>query len=254
MRNSKSPFISINPQHPLLFLLDYDGTLTDFKKDPKRSLLAPATRTLLYRLQRKFPVVIVTGRYVDSLVQLSGLKKFPVIGTHGFEARNLPQSLRFASLLSEKRYQKEAASIWKAVNHLHQTFPGIHIEKKPFSSTLHYRGANFSNEEIKRLNKKFMGLCRQVITPKLWTFQTGKNMVEVMPKGFSKAKAVQSLLKKFPRHLPIYAGDDVADTAVLKVLGKRGVKIAVGNRIPKKNYDLRFKTPGHLVAWLKRFI
>src|ERR1700722_877820 len=108
MKNNKSPFSSPQPLLPLLFLLDYDGTLTDFKKNPRDSRLSPSARALLYRLRQKFPVVIVTGRYADSLIELSGLKDFSIIGTHGFEARDLPQDLRFASLPLEKRYRKEA--------------------------------------------------------------------------------------------------------------------------------------------------
>src|SRR5690349_15064562 len=73
------------PTPKLLFLLDYDGTLTDFKKNPDHSRISPATRSLLFRLQKKHPVIMVSGRYVDSLIKVSGLKGIPMIGTHGFE-------------------------------------------------------------------------------------------------------------------------------------------------------------------------
>jgi trehalose-phosphatase len=253
VKNNKSPFI--NPSgRPLLFLLDYDGTLTDFKNDPKHSRISPSNRALLYRLHKKHPVVIVTGRYVDSLIRLSGLKKFSIIGTHGFEARNLPGHMRFASLSQEKRYHQEAAAIWKAVKNLHRAYPGIHIEEKPFSSTLHYRGANLSPKKINKLEKEFIQLCRKSVTAGLWSFQSGKSMVEVMPKGFSKGTSVRKILKQFPNHLVVSAGDDIADISVFKAIGKKGLKIAVGNRIPRKHYDVKFESPQQFTAWLKKFI
>lgn len=245
--------IAISHKRPLLFLLDYDGTLTDFKKNPEHSHISSATRALLRRIQRKHTVIMVTGRYVDSLLKISGLKKFPVIGTHGFEARNLPKGLRFASLSQEKLYRKEAAQIWKAVRHLHYRFPGIHIERKPFSSTLHFRGVRFPKKQTSQLLLEFKTLCRRAVTSRLWTLQKGKKMFEVMPKGFSKGKSVRSLLKRFPNHLVIYAGDDTADISVFKVLGKKGLKIAVGKHIPRKYFDMKFKNPREFIAWLKYF-
>jgi trehalose-phosphatase len=252
VKNNKSPFITPTGRS-LLFLLDYDGTLADFERDPKQSRISPPTRALLYRLRKKHPVVIVTGRYVDALTRLSGLKNFPIIGTHGFEAQNLPGRLHFASLSQEKCYRHEAASIWKAVKSLHQKYPGIHIEEKPFSSTLHYRGAKFSPGTVKKLEKEYIQLCRENVTAGLWSFESGKSMVEVMPRGFSKGNSVRKLLKQFPNHLAVSAGDDIADISVFKAIGKKGLKIAVGNRIPRKHYDVKFKSPQHFIAWLKNF-
>jgi trehalose-phosphatase len=245
--------IAVSQKKPLLFLLDYDGTLTDFKENPEHSYISSSTRILLRRLQHKHTVIMVTGRYVDSLLRISGLKKFPVIGTHGFEARDLPKGLRFASPAQEKLYRKEAALLWNAVRHLRHRFPGIHVERKPFSSTLHFRGVNFSKKQTDQLLQEFKTLYRRAVTPGLWTLQKGKKMIEVMPKSFSKGNSVISLLKRFPGHLVIYAGDDTADISVFKVLGKKGLRIAVGNRIPRKYYDLNFNNPGEFLNWLKSF-
>lgn len=236
---------------PLLILLDYDGTLTDFKKNPEHSRISPKTRSLLRRLRKKHPVLFVTGRYIDSLVKVSGLRDFPVVGTHGFEGRRLPGGLRLAHPKLEKRFRKEAARLWKALQILSRRFPGIHIERKPFSSTLHFRGLDFAPAVVRRLNGDFKALFRKAVTPRIWKLQAGKQMIEAMPKGFSKGKAVRAILKRFPRHLPLYAGDDIGDISVFKVLVKKGLRIAVGKRIPKRHSDLRFEKPEDLIEWLK---
>ncbi len=236
-----------------LFLLDYDGTLTDFKKNPEHSHLTPAARTLLKRLCRKHPVILVSGRNIHSLETVSGLIGFPMVGTHGFEAKNLPGGLQFSSRTLQQRFKREALSLWENLQALALSFPGIHIEKKPYSSTLHYRGLPFSAGQVRDLHRRFKTIFRKSVTPRLWTLQGGKMMIEAKPKGFSKGKAVLKLMKKFPGYFPIYAGDDLTDLSVFQALGGKGLKIAVGHRLPKSATDWRFDSPKDFLKWLAVF-
>lgn len=237
----------------LLFLLDYDGTLTDFKRNPEHSKLPPDAKKILERLRRKYPVALISGRYLDSLQRVSGLKNLPMVGTHGFEARNFPKRLKIASVSQERRFKKEAASLWEHLKGLHAEFPEIHVEKKPFSSTLHYRGVQMGPEREKRLRLRFNQILAKAVTRRFWDVMEGKKMIEAFPKGFSKGKAVQKILEAYPGALPIYAGDDLTDITVFKVLGKKGLKIAVGSRIPKNHYDLKFGSPKEFLRWLENF-
>jgi trehalose-phosphatase len=242
------------PHSPkLLFLLDYDGTLADFTHNPEKSHLAGKDRALLNRLSRKFPVILVSGRYAVSLRKVSGLRSIPIAGTHGFESSRLPQGIRFATKQQEKRYRREALELWKAVKGMTRSFPGIHIEKKPFSSTLHYRGLDLTAGEEKALWQEYRKRFASVITPKAWELHPGKKMIEALPKGFSKAGAVAKILKAYPGYLPIIAGDDRADLLAMRVVGKKGLKIAVGNRIPVREIDLQFPSPPAFIRWLKNF-
>ncbi len=251
MKNKiNSPKWDRNRLKPLLILLDYDGTLTDFTHNPEHSRISAATRALLYRLNRKHPVIMVTGRYADSLIRVSGLKSIPIVGTHGFEARNLPGKLQFASPALQRRFKREAARLWKNIQVLRKRFPGVHIEQKPFSSTLHFRGINLSPSQVRNLQADFKALFRQTVTWNNWKIQGGKKMIEAMPKGFSKGKAVRKILEKYPGHFPLYAGDDIGDISVFRVLGKKGLRIAVGQRIPKIHSDLRFGKPADFIKWL----
>ena len=237
----------------LLFLLDYDGTLTDFKRNPELSFLTPGTRAILERLRRKHPIVLVSGRNTQSLLTVSRLKGFPMVGTHGFEGKNLPGGLRFAPRRLENRLKREALQLWKNLQVLPTRFPGIHIEKKPFSSTLHYRGLSLSPAGQKDLQRQFKSILKRTVTSRLWGVQHGKMMIEAKPKGFSKGSAVLKVWKKYPGHFPVYAGDDFTDLSVFKALGKKGLKVAVGNRLPKSASDLRFGSPVSFLKWLKTF-
>jgi trehalose-phosphatase len=233
--------------------LDYDGTLTDFKRDPNHSRLSPSAQKVLKRLSRKHPVVFVSGRYLDSLEKVSGLKDFPMVGTHGFEARHLPGGFKLSSPSQEKEFKKQAAHLWSALQELLKEFPAIHIEKKPFSSTLHYRGIHLKASQIQKLRKQFKTLFKKSVRPSQWSLMEGKEMIEAMPKGFSKGQAMVKILKQFPGHFPIYVGDDISDISVFKILGKRGFKVSVGKRIPAKFSDLRLKNPRQLLKWLETF-
>ncbi len=53
--------------------------------------------------------------------------------------------------------------------------------------------------------------------------------------------------------LLVYADDDLMDFAVFKILGKKSLKVAVGYRIPKDQYDLQFDTAKDFLRWLKNF-
>ena len=227
--------------HPkLLFLLDYDGTLADFTHDPEKSNLTIGRRSLLRSLARRFPVILVSGRYAASLRRVSGLRTLPIAGTHGFEASRMPMGIRFATRKQEGHYRREALRLWRSVQDLPRVFPGIHIEKKPFSSTLHYRGMKLTAGQEKRIWKVYRERFNRSVIQPGWELHPGKKMIEALPKGFSKAGAVARILKAYPGYLPILAGDDQADLLAMRVLGKKGIKIAVGRRIPDREIDLRF--------------
>jgi trehalose 6-phosphate phosphatase len=246
----------------LLFLLDYDGTLTDFTRDPEHSPLTASQRNLLRKLQRKHPVILVSGRHIDGLKRVSGIRRFPMVGTHGFEARYLRtlslsngrRDIKLATPAQEKRFGSEAARLWKGLQALKREWPFIFIEKKPFSSTVHYRDVPLSPARERNLRKGFDRIFKQCVTPKFWMVMKGKKMIEAMPKGFNKGKAVKTILKRFPDYKPVYGGDDITDISVFKVLGKKGIRVAVGNRIPRRYYDFKFANPRAFMAWLKHFV
>jgi trehalose 6-phosphate phosphatase len=127
------------------------------------------------------------------------------------------------------------------------------LERKPYSSTLHYRGAGLTPRQLEEVRRRFIATFRSIVTRAAWTLMPGKMMIEAMPKGFSKGKSVRKVLGLFPGHTPIFAGDDLTDLSVMKVLPKKGLRIAVGGRIPKRHYDLRFASPAGFIGWLGRF-
>lgn len=242
------------PRPKFLFLLDYDGTLTDFKRNPEQSHLTPGTRRLLERIRERHPVILVTGRNIAGLERVSKLKGYSMVGTHGFESKNLPGGLVLSSTRVRFLFRKEASRLHKALLPLGRKYPGIHIERKPFSATLHYRGLGLPGRKVRLLRRDFASLLAKNTSKGLWSVQKGKQMIEAMPRGFSKGKAVLRILESHPGYLPVYAGDDLTDISVFKALGGRGLKVAVGGRIPSRFPDLRFGRPSDFLDWLRELL
>ncbi len=242
------------PNPKFIFLLDYDGTLTDFDRNPDHSRLSAETRRILNRLRLKYPVILVSGRNVKSLRTVSKLKNFPLVGSHGFEAYRLPGGLKLSTSAQQREIGREARLLYKAFHQLQKHFPGLHIEPKPYSSTVHYRGLSLSQAQERKLKAMFHSIVKKTVTPNRWILQDGKKMLEAKPRGFSKGQAVLKLLKQFPGSLPLYAGDDLTDISALKALGSKGLKVVLGDRVPKKLANLHFDKPDDFVYWLKAFL
>ncbi len=242
--------------HPsqLIFLLDYDGTLTDFTQNPQQAHLSLSVKQLLYSLQIYYPIILVTGRHVQGLLQASRLVGFPIIGTHGFEAYHLPNQLKFVSQKLQIFYAHETQRLRKNLSFLCQKYPNLHLESKPYSCTLHYRTLPWTRSQIQKLHRQFVSIFNQSVSRQYWKIQIGKKMIEALPRGFSKGQSVIRLLQAFPNHYPIYAGDDLTDISVFKQLRGRGLRIAVGSRIPDTLYDLQFPAPHNFVSWLRGFL
>lgn len=236
-----------------LFLLDYDGTLTDFHKNPEDSRLTPTIRELLRRLRRNHQVIFVSGRFVKSLERVSGLKGFPMVGTHGFEGKNLPAGTELSSASQRRFFRREAARLYRELQKLKSEFPEIHLERKPFSATLHYRGIHYKPSQIREIHSKFKKVFKKTVTPKLWKLMEGKSMIEAMPQGFDKGKAVRKIVAGQTGFTPLFAGDDTTDIPALKALGKNGIRVGVGEKIPRSLLDFQFQNPSEFLVWLRQF-
>jgi len=237
----------------ILFLLDYDGTLTDFKQNPDKSNLKKKTLQILRSLKNLHRIILISGRDTRTLERVSGLKGWPMVGTHGFEGRNLPRGIQLATRTQERAYRKQAAQLHNRLGPLTKKYAKVHLERKPFSATLHYRGLGLSPVQIRDLQKGFKRIVRSSVPASGWVLQEGKMMMEAKPRGFSKGNAVKKIIQAHSGYLPIYAGDDLTDISALKALGKGGIRIAVGRRIPRKFYDKRFPSPLLFVHWLQRW-
>jgi len=203
--------------------LDFDGTLTTFRKRPEQVRMSGRTRFVLDRLASnpRVEVCVLSGRRRLDVQHRVGVRGIRCFGLHGWEgaapAASKPGVTR---LLQEARrqFRKRLAEIRE-----------IWIEEKGPIFAVHVRGA--SESTVRRTGN----IVREVMgsfTPDL-RLLPGNQVWEITPAEMQgKGATVRALLARMPgTPLPIYVGDDTTDESAFAVL-RRGITVCVGARRP----------------------
>jgi len=233
-------------------MFDYDGTLTPLRSNVDRSFFPASSRRLLERLAHRHKVVIVSGRDLDDLRRLAGpLKGIGLVGTHGAETRGIP-GFSLSSRSHQKRLSRDRKRLMTALRRDFKGVRGIFLQEKRYALSIHYAVWTGNTGKIREIQSKFKKVVRHNGDMRFWTFQSGRAMLDLRPRGFSKSSAVRQLLKRFPNHVAMFAGDDRSDRGALAALGRKGLKVAVGKHIPNRLCDRRFPSPSAFLRYLQR--
>jgi trehalose 6-phosphate phosphatase len=189
------PILQTLAQERTLCAFDFDGTLSPIVEHPSRAGMREKTRILLSCLAAQHPCVIVSGRgRADLLVKLGSVTVTRVIGNHGAETeatgrtprRRVPQWKRSLSL--------ELAAL-----------PGVWVEDKGLSLTLHYRQSPQKAEARRRI----LAATRDLKQVRVFG---GKQVVNVVPdKAPNKGVALAAERDRLRCNWVLYVGDDEND-------------------------------------------
>ncbi|MFN3596011.1 MAG: trehalose-phosphatase [Rubricoccaceae bacterium] len=219
----------MTPPHPTrpLLLLDYDGTLAPIVGDPAQAYPHPDVPALLAALAARHPLVVVTGRDLDTL---SRLLPVPVraVGLHGAEAGRLgePAAPRAA----------HAGDALRAMRQTVPALPGVHVEDKGRAFAVHYRYAP-DREAARAALEAWAAAAPPALEP-----VAGKCVVELRPRGVSKGVAACALAAEYPGRTPVFLGDDVTDEEAFAALGATYPE-AVTVRVGEGETAARFRLP-----------
>lgn len=230
----------------MALMLDYDGTLAPIVQNPQDAFIPSGHIDLLCQLSRlpDLHLAIVSGRSVvqlkNFLCPLMSEKNLIFCGLHGGEVY-LPADDMFLlrpsqneTLILIENFIRNFRDRWV---HKTEGFQGITLEEKGYSLAMHYRGvhADIRSRAIEAFvdtMNDHPALCQ------FFRIQAGKEVLEILPKSFSKGKAVHFLLKywqqTYPdrRFSPCYIGDDITDEAAYEVVNaKGGLTIYVGSAV-----------------------
>ncbi|MFH0703105.1 MAG: trehalose-phosphatase [bacterium] len=207
----------IKANNKTLLIFDYDGTLTPIREKPELAKLDNETKNALEKLAKIdfIKIALVSGRSIKDLQNLTGINTSDIsmYGIHGGEI-----------LKKGKIYVNIPESFKKDLNDLKQTItdlsdmPGIIIEDKKYSLSVHYRLADTKTAQI--AVEKFKKQAEAKNLTNNFKFQEGRKVIELMPKNFNKGKAVNSLITKHLGYLPVYFGDDKTDIDAFKEIKK----------------------------------
>jgi HAD superfamily hydrolase (TIGR01484 family) len=130
----------IRPYRRVYVLTDYDGTLTPIVDHPHQARLDRNIKNLLKSLvrNRKFILVIITGRVLKENIQLVGIQGAYYVGNHGLEMKG--PSLTFVHPLAEK-LSPLISKICEDLKAKLESISGILVEDKGMTTSIHYRMA-----------------------------------------------------------------------------------------------------------------
>jgi trehalose-phosphatase len=228
-------------------LLDYDGTLAPFSKERDRAFPYTGVVDLLQGIIQNgnTRLVLVTGRRVDDLIPLIGLKKLPEIwGSHGGERLSADGGYQKAPICDEAFTGLALVADWMAAMGWNSQ-----IERKPLSVALHWR--SLRPEKIKEIQSQAFEHLPALIKGtdlEVLKFDGG---VELRPKGMTKAKAVETILAEVRSEAIAYLGDDFTDEEAFAALRGRGLGVLVRDELRKTGADLWLRPPDELLYFLR---
>jgi trehalose-phosphatase len=216
-------------RRPLILFLDFDGTLVPLQADPESVRIPSDRRMILAALARRMPTAIISGRSLRDVQSRIAIKDVAWAGNHGLEVRQgrslwlHPEAKRIVPIL--RKTLREAERRLKAV-------PGVRIEDKGLSASVHFRGAPVGAvSEIRRILRGLVppGSDRLKIT-------RGKKVFEIRPAvAWDKGRAALCLMKRLDpkgEATPVYLGDDRTDEDAFRALAGRGLAVLVGTARP----------------------
>ncbi|HQB94875.1 MAG TPA: trehalose-phosphatase [Candidatus Omnitrophota bacterium] len=240
----------------LMMVLDYDGTLTPIVKRPSLARLDSRMRAVLGTLagMRNVRIAIVSGRALSGLERLVGVKRLDYVGNHGLERKIRgvheidPCAIRVRGFVL--KFEHDLKKALKGI-------PGIFIENKVYSLSVHYRNvpAALVNKARRIFRKVWDDFSAQVY----FHIRPGKKVWEVRPvQGCSdKGGAVRLLRYRVPREkrkrmMMVCVGDDKTDEDAFAALRRSDISIGVGGSVRHARFRLR--SPEEVLGVLQRIV
>jgi trehalose 6-phosphate phosphatase len=204
----------------LLCAFDFDGTLAPIVTQPEKAHLPLGILQRLVTLAHYTPVAVITGRSVADIRSRLGFEPDFVVGNHGLEG--VPGQAYCAGhceQLCVEWEQRLAASLQDRT-----VFdPGIRIENKGYSLSVHYRLAR----DRSKAERQLIALLAR-LTPQARVI-TGKCVFNLLPQeALDKGVALERLMEASGARSALYVGDDVTDEDIFRLRRPDLLSVRIG--------------------------
>jgi trehalose-phosphatase len=215
-----------------LWILDFDGTVSDLVPDRKAARLHPACGRFLRNAAGRplDTAAVISSRTLDDLASRIAIPGIFLGGSSGMEWR-IPGGHRLRPGNDMIESLERARRVLIPLLERFRRIPGVEVEDKGWSVSIHYR------RMPARLLGKLKGLLHGLdLRPDLRVFG-GPASAEIQPLPWVDKSVGTRRLCRFLRTDPrrneiVYAGDDENDAAAMRwVLSKGGTAFTVGGRI-----------------------
>ncbi len=217
-----------------LLILDYDGTLQRFFRQPEQAKPDAELLNQLTALKEKkgVQVVISSGRDRPNLDEWFGSFNFGLGAGHGAWIRD-PEA--------EWKAAEELAPSWKAtiapiIEQMVDRTPGSKMEEKDFSLAWHYRNSEpeLASVRLAELRETLIGLTTNLDLSVL----DGNRVLEIKPTHIHKGRIVHHFAGQQEWDLVIAIGDDATDEYMFQALKEEDVSIKVGIGTTSARYSI----------------
>ncbi|MCB2212793.1 trehalose-phosphatase [bacterium] len=234
-----------------VLLTDYDGTLAPFVYERGRAKPYPEVMTVLNEIAKadRSRVIVISGRSIQGLSRLFKLDApVEMWGTHGWERQNEEGERTTWPISDEAR-----EALYEVINWAENEEFSSHLEVKPASVALHWRGTDaHMREHLMDRSAKIMGSLAEKTGLELHEFDGGR---ELRVPGRNKGLAVERILQDVDKNTYLsYLGDDKTDEDAFGVIGTKGLRVLVRNEARDTKADLWLRPPRELLRFLEGWL
>ncbi|MDQ6683376.1 MAG: trehalose-phosphatase [Chloroflexota bacterium] len=193
---------------PAGLVTDFDGTLSPIVADPDAARPLPGVADALQALARRLAVVaVVTGRAALDARARIGVSRLLLVGNHGIEWLAPGAERPDANPLAQS-----VGRLLKATLSGLPAEPGIRVEEKGLSATIHYREAAEPAQTRERLLAALEGRLDGL------ELREGRASLELRPVGVGdKGRALRTIVDRYSLRGLLVLGDDVTDLDMFRV-------------------------------------
>jgi len=240
----------IRKSHRVFLFFDYDGTLTPIVSRPELARISPKVKNLIRKLKKnpRFIVAIISGRSLKNVKNMVGVKGLIYAGNHGLEIEEIGYKILKPKGASTKNLLNKIELHLK--NEL-RYIKGVIVEDKGCTLSIHFRLVSSRKKDL--VKNVFARVVKPYVISKKIRISAGKMVLEVRPGiDWDKGRAVQYLLRRHKKVLPVYLGDDATDRDAFRAIKKRGVSVFVGKPGKAIKADYFLKSPREVEKFIKR--
>lgn len=232
----------------LLVCLDFDGTLTPIAETPTEPRITEANFHAIRTLSAdpRARVAIISGRAIADLQPRVGIPDLVYAGNHGLEfARPGGTDIHPDAAKLEPAIQR----VCSALNGQLAAVPGVIVENKGLTLTVHYRQVPEHRQSAVR---RVVDAVTEPESDQLRVVP-GKASIEIRPAvDWDKGDTVAALMAELPANWrTLYIGDDTTDEDAFAVLGPDDLDIFVGSGPTPASYQVAdHREVASLLAWI----
>jgi trehalose 6-phosphate phosphatase len=228
------------PREDWALFLDIDGTLLDIAQKPGAVTVPPALVPTLEAVSARLggALGIVSGRQLSDIDRFFSPLMLPCAAEHGAIVRTSDGTLSLP-----ETHCSVPADWRKRILEAARKWPGVLIQEKSFSLSVHYRLAPEYEEDIRRLVDAVVAQDPQ------FEALPARMAFEIRHRSLHKGRAVRELMRSAPfkGRVPVFVGDDVTDQDGFHAARNMG---GIG-----LNVDETFGgKPANVRNWLKSFV